>query len=170
MLSVVVYGIFIFLFVGLLLVLSYQEQRGETEFEMWESKAFLLAAPIALTTISAIFSEFVLGEAATASDFYRSAPVIFEILVPISALLILQHTIPERLDTSVEPLSAVDPQLPGFALACLLSILIVVIPRQINILGPVAPESESMLLYFAISLYWIYDRGRVNGSEQQTQG
>lgn len=156
MLSLVVIGIFTILFMILLTILSYQDG---VKFETWESKAISLGAAIYLTLFSVHFVGPFIQGTVTAFDFYQSAPLIFEVLVPISSLLILQNIIPEVLSSLSEKYDANDFELVGFAIACFLSIAIIAIPQYIDL--PLNREFESMLLYFGIIVWWIVKRGRL---------
>jgi uncharacterized integral membrane protein len=157
MVPIVVHSIFVLIFIALLLFLSY---FGADNFKSWEAKASLLSSSIILTLFIVFIISVVTGDELTFYDTYQSAPLIFEVLAPVSAVLILQNVLPKEISARRKRYDSSDLELLGFALACLFSVVIVATPQYLEL--PRSPGFESMLLYLAIVFWWVvhWDRYR----------
>lgn len=157
------YALFSFIFISFsLLIILKQRSDSESwlsELEPWEQKSFILAISLIIPVYLPPLTAIVTGEVVGYYGVYKSAPLMFQVLVPISALLILQNIYGKFIHSQLDRIDTTSSNLLGFGLACLSSVLIIVIPRY---LAPINPELESaetgsFILYFGIVVWWVYN-------------
>ena len=145
------------------LIFNYREKRYSGPiFSMWEMKAITLAASILLTLLISPFVNSYNGELVTAFEVTQSTPLIFEVLAPISAILILQNLYSEHLIEKTNGLDDSTCEIFGFTFACLSAVIIGGFTQYIVQINPELfdPRFESTLLYLSVLILWIVDRAK----------
>jgi uncharacterized ion transporter superfamily protein YfcC len=140
---------------------SVDNESKVEKFSMWQCKSFSLAAALVLTLFTPTLASMINGELVTSYDIYQSAPILFEVLVPISAMLIFQNILKDNLQDRVGWFSESTNKLVGFGIACVLALGITIIVPTLVSLNPELsdPRFESFYIYLAIVVLWMMKRG-----------